>query len=329
MEKIVDIINKINVHFNTRGGLKQVYFVACGGSLAAMYPAKYLLKNESTTFMVGMYNSNEFVHALPKALGNNSLVILTSTKATPETVEAIKKANEQGAVTIGLTGYIDSLTAHTAQHSLVYNHQDEWNTDSSLVCTNSQSIALKLSFEILHQFESYEHYDKAIEAFSLMGDIYKKASKKIRDDKIAFAIDYQNDEVFNVIGSGTLYASAYMNSFCYLQEMQHRHSVPVHSGEYFHGPFETTNKFLPIMLLTGIGRTRPLDERVLRFLNKFARRVTILDAAELGLSELHEHVAEYFNVTLIHPLSKQFFNEMANLRQHPMTYRRYMWKTDY
>jgi fructoselysine 6-phosphate deglycase len=54
-----------------------------------------------------------------------------------------------------------------------------------------------------------------------------------------------------------------------------------------------------------------------------------LDAAELGLEKLDRKVAEYFNTLLIQPISKLYFAEMANIRQHPLGYRRYMWKTDY
>ena len=53
-------------------------------------------------------------------------MICTSTKATPETVEALRVANKAGAVTIGLSGYPDSLTAQTAQFYHAYYHADEW-----------------------------------------------------------------------------------------------------------------------------------------------------------------------------------------------------------
>ncbi|MDR1587782.1 MAG: SIS domain-containing protein [Treponema sp.] len=329
MKQIIETVEKVKKDFDVRGGLKNIFFVACGDSLAAMYPANYLIDREGTSVYSTMYNSGEFVSLPPKTLGKNTLVICTSTKATPETVEAIKTANERGALTIGLTGYADSATARTARYSLVYNHKDEWNSDSSLVTTNSQSAALKLAFGILRRFENYPSYQEAIKAFSAMGEIYAGACKKTADRKIAFALDCKDDEVFNVIGSGPLYATAYVDAFCFLEEMQHRHCVPVHGGEYFHGPFETLERNLPVILLMGAGPTRPLDERDKRFLEKFCSRLYVLDALELGLGQLDPAVAEYFNTLLIHPLSKQYFAELAAIRQHPLTYRRYMWKTEY
>ena len=40
-------------------------------------------------------------------------------------------------------------------------------------------------------------------------------------------------------------------------------------------------------------------------------------------------MAEYFNAMLLHPISKQFISAMGDVRMHPMTYRRYMWKFNY
>ena len=35
------------------GGVKNLYFVGCGGSLGALYPAKELIERESTTLKTG------------------------------------------------------------------------------------------------------------------------------------------------------------------------------------------------------------------------------------------------------------------------------------
>ena len=88
--------------------------------------------------------------------------------------------------------------------------------------------------------------------------------------------------------------------------------------------------FNTIYQLVAIRETEPeLLERAERFLNKFAGHHWIIDAAELGLGELDESVAEYFNALVMHPISKQFITAMADVRMHPMSYRRYMWKFDY
>ena len=151
----------------------------------------------------------------------------------------------------------------------------------------------------------------------------------MKADAAKFAMTYKDDTVWNVMASGAAWEVAYSDAFCFFQEMQTVHCVPIHSGEYFHGAFETCDKDLAILLVKSVGRTRPVDDRAERFLDKFGGHHWVLDAKELGLDAIDESVAEYFNAALLHPLTKQFITAMADVRMHPMSYRRYMWKFDY
>lgn len=330
MQEIEAVLAKVKARFEqVEGGLKSVVFVACGGSLASSYPARYLLNAESTHLHVAGYNSSEFVGATPKCVGKNSLVIGTSTKATAETVEALKKAHSLGAVTIGLTGYADSLTAQSAEYFLTYYHADEWYADPSVVHCNSQGTALKIAFWLLKEYDHYANYEKALEAFEKMPGIYSGAHETMKTVAAKFAMDYKDDEIWNVLGSGAAWEAVYADAFCFFQEMQTVHCVPTHSGEYFHGAFETTDKNLAILLLKSVGRTRTLDERAEQFLDQFAGHHFVVDAEKLGLDKLDESVAEYFNALLIHPITKQLITALGDVRMHPMSYRRYMWKFSY
>ena len=301
MQEVIQVMEKAKADLEANGGLKQVVFVACGGSFASSYPARYLLNQEGTIRVQG-YNASEFVNATPRNIDKNTLVIGTSTKATAETVEAIRVANEKGAVTVGLSGYPDSLTAQTARYYITYYHADEWYQDPTLVHCNSQGTALKIAFWLLKEYCGYTHYEAALEAFEKMPEIYGKAYQQVKEDAAKFAMTYKDDKVWNVMSSGAAWEVSYSDAFCFFQEMQTVHCVPIHSGEYFHGAFETCDKDLAILLFKSVGRTRPVDERAERFLNKFAGHHWIIDAQELGLGELDESVAEYFNAMLLHPI---------------------------
>ncbi len=83
---------------------------------------------------------------------------------------------------------------------------------------------------------------------------------------------YQDEKLFYILSSGASYGHAYGFAICSLMEMQWLHAAPIHSGEYFHGPFEVTNKETPFILLMNEGRTRAMDERALAFLTKYAEK---------------------------------------------------------
>ena len=112
-------------------------------------------------------------------------------------------------------------------------------------------------------------------------------------------------------------------------EMQWIHSSSIHSGEYFHGPFEITDVETPFILQISEGRTRFLDERALTFLKQYAKRYEVLDAKELGLSTIDEAVVDYFNHSLFNNVYNVYNHALADARQHPLTTRRYMWKVEY
>ena len=168
-----------------------------------------------------------------------------------------------------------------------------------------------------------------LSAFDQIPEIYSAAYQSSKMGAVEFGMRYQNDRIWNVLASGAAYEAAYSDAFCFFQEMQTLHCVPCHSGEYFHGAFETTDANLAVLLLKSIGRTRPLDERVERFLERFGGHHFVLDAKQFGLDYLDEAVAEYFNAILLHPISKQYISALGEIRMHPMSYRRYMWKFDY
>lgn len=328
LQEVIKVMEEVKKKLSDNGGLKQVIFVACGGSLSSSYPARYLLEQESDLRVLG-FNSSEFVNATPRSIDGKTLVIATSTKATQETVEALRIANEKGAVTIGLSGQADSLTAKTAKYCITYYNKDEWYKDPSLVHVNSQGTALKIAFWLLKEYCDYSAYDLAVEAFEKLPEIYANAYNKVKADAVKFALTYKDDVVWNCLASGVAWECAYSNAFCFFQEMQAVHCVPTHSGEYFHGPFETSDKNLAILLCKSIGRTRSLDERVECFLEKFGGHHWVLDAQDFDLDSLGSDVAEYFNALLLHPLSKQLISAMADVRMHPMSHRRYMWKFNY
>lgn len=68
--------------------IDHVFFVACGGSSAIMYPSKYVFDREAKAISSDLYSSNEFIQRNPVQLGENTLVILCSHSGnTPETVK--------------------------------------------------------------------------------------------------------------------------------------------------------------------------------------------------------------------------------------------------
>ena len=118
-------------------------------------------------------------------------------------------------------------------------------------------------------------------------------------------------------------------AICSLMEMQWMDCCYIHSGEYFHGPFETTNGKTPYVLMKSCGKTRALDERAEAFLAKYAGNYEVIDAAELGLDQLDPAVSEYFNASLFYKMACTYRDALDYTRRHPLSMRRYMGVVEY
>ena len=159
--------------------------------------------------------------------------------------------------------------------------------------------------------------------------VIRKARAHVAQSAMDFAEEYKNDSVIYTMGSGAGYGAAYMESICIFMEMQWIHSGTIHTGEFFHGPFEVTDANTPFVIQVSEGSTRELDERCLKFLHTYAKRIEVLDAKELGLSVIDPAVVDYFNHSLFNNVYPIYNHALAETRQHPLTTRRYMWKVAY
>ena len=294
--EVKNIIAEIKEKMEQRGGLKHVYFVACGGSKAAIFPGLYLLQSEAKNFSATTYTSNEFVHATPAELDERCLAVICSLKATPETVEAVKTANAKGAITIAMTGNMQTGMAKVGQYVVTYS-----NGDDQVYSDSNQANSLRIGFELLHQLEGWDKYEKAMEAYQYIDEIVAEGKKNCLAAAKAWAEKEKDEPVFYVLASGPNYGVAYSMCCCHFMEMQWKHAVCLHTGEYFHGPFETTDKKLPMVLIMSEGRTRALDERCLKFLNTYAENFIVIDFKELNKGRIDASVVEFFNPVVLIP----------------------------
>lgn len=318
-----EVIKKIK---KQEPGIKSIFFVGCGASKAELYPGKYLIESKAKKLYVSHYSSNEFNYATPALLDDKSIVITCSHGGTtPETVEATRMAKEIGAHVIAVTNEPTSELAQNANYVVTY----EWKAEAYEKCEKMGTV-LRLAFEIMNEFEDYADYDKAVDAFDKIYGLIKQAVKMSTDNAQAFAEKYKDEKMFYVMSSGATTEVAYAYSICLLMEMQWINAAGIHTGEYFHGPFEITDKNLPFILLMNEGRTRALDKRALEFLNRFGEKLIILDSKDFGLEAVIDPaVAEFFNPMLLTGVLREYAERLAVVRKHPLTKRRYMWKLEY
>lgn len=300
------------------------YFVACGGSQAFMMPAQFMFDREIDT-PASIYTSNQFVHMEPKALNEQSVVITCSHSGnTPETVRATEVARAKGATTIALSHLVDSPLWKAAEFPIFY----DWGKDADTTELN-KGVLYSLLFRILNAVSPNEKYEKGLEALNHLQEATDKVKAKYAEFAKAWGKSYKREPLLYTMGSGACYGECYSYAICLMMEMQWIHASCIHSGEYFHGPFEVTDYDVPFIIVKSYGSTRPLDERAQKFCQKFSDRVAVIDTAEFDYCGIDESVREYYAPLLAGSVLRSMADAIAYERGHELSVRRYMWRMEY
>lgn len=331
-EQIREITAKIFEDKKEAGGVKSLYYVGCGGSFGALVPAANFMQRESTVLRSAVISSNEFLHSTPKDFGPNSIICLSCHKGnTPETIAAAKLGKEKGAAVILLTWLENSEIIPYGDYVVRYEFDaspDHLAGDIDYAGEKTL-CALTLAVETVQRSEGYAHYEAYYKGLELITAVIRKARRQVAERALAFAKEHKDDSFIYTMGSGAAWGAAYMESICIFMEMQWIQSACIHTGEFFHGPFEVTDANVPFVIQINEGTTRELDERALRFLRSYGKRLEVLDAKELGLSVIDANVVDYFNHSLFNNVYPIYNHALAEERCHPLSTRRYMWKVPY
>lgn len=306
--------------------LKSVFFVGCGASMSDLFPAKYFLEKNTRNLHVCIYTANNFNYSTPVAVDDTAVVITCSLSGgTPETVEATKLATRLGAHVISITNKAGSPLDVEAEYTIIHGFYESYGAKME-----KPARALELACEILNEYEGYAHYDDLHDGLSKIFDLINASVPMFRPIAKKFAEENYNAPILYVMSSGATQYTAYGFSMFLMMEMQWLESTSFHTGEFFHGPFELADEKAHYVLMMNDGPTRPLDSRALTFIKRMNCKYTLLDAKDFGLStHIKSSVVEYFNPLLIGGLTRLLGEEIAILREHPLTMRRYMWKLEY
>lgn len=326
-EQVHDIVSAVLEDKRDAGGIKRVVWIGAGGSNGGNYPAQYFMEHEAKAIASAAYTSNEFVFATPDYVDDTTLAVVVSMRGTPETIEAARIARGRGASTVAVyvdeSGLTEACEYQVPYMSLALDESDMSHTNSAVV--------LMIAMELVHQAEGYAEHDAAMAAFDLVDPIYRKAVAYTTPLAQAWAEQNADRPTINVMGSGPAFGAAYVFSICNIQEMLQIDSCTINSCDFFHGPFEITDKRTSLFLLVGVGRCRPADERAITFLKQYGgERIYLLDGKELGLNDIADSVSEYFNHLIFSPiLNNVYMRALSKVTHKDYMTRRYMWKVAY
>lgn len=256
----------------------------------------------------------------PAALGARSFVVISSTNGgTAETARAAAHARDVGATVVGVTQDPMSVVGRACPELVLHEGIEA-----------KQIVLSLIGWSLLRALDAAPDHTEAMTALQAAPGAFRSAIEEFEVDLDRIAAALHSEPVVYVLGSGALESAANTLAMCYLQEMQWKHAVPVGSGEFLHGPFEMATEDLPVIVLIGEDPTRPMGERVLRFLERYTDKVHVVDGAMLSLPGVPEGMRPFVGTLVV---SSTLLGRLAEHFEawsgHSLKDRRYMWKVDY
>ena len=302
---------------------KRLYFVGQGAPNKAMAVVKYWAERTVKDLEVRLYYPAEFVHQDPPTLDQDTVVVLGShSGTTPETVRAAEFLRDKPVTTVGITQKGDSPLAQAVDCPLLYGESKEGYYAMYL-------LLQALSSSLLKEREGWALHDAVISSLDALPGALADAVQASDARAIEEARLYKDDRVFYTVGAGPVFSTAYVFGVCILLEMQWLHCHPVVGAEFFHGPFEVVDETTPLILLLGEDPSRPEAERVVRFCKKYTERLMIYDSAQYEMKGVAPEVRPIVAPFVLQAALERLAEHLAVWHNHPLTTRRYMWKTEY
>lgn len=308
------------------GGIKNLFFVGCGGSLYASSPIGDVMAARGRSVVACRMDSNEFLYGPPAALGPDSLVVVGShTGSTPETIKAIDVARARDVrAVLAITRDPDSPLAAGADHAFTYGSKHTVWEPKQIYLAQIGHGALLASGD-----ETQAEHDAALDAYSGLAGAILDAIATSDDYFAELAAALASQPVVYVLGAGPAEDVARCLSMCYLQEMQWLQSAAFNANEFFHGAFEVVTDQTGVILFLGEDHSRPIAERARTFLDKYARRAWTVDVGELALPGIPQAYRGEVGPLVLGALASRIAQHFEAVTGHDLDTRRYMHKVEY
>ena len=305
-------------------GINRVIFVGCGAPHYMMRLLAYWGQKSAVSTDIRVYYSAELVSQDPAAIDEKTLVILGSHSGTTrETLDAANYLKTKPCKTIALTQERSSPLGQMAKFCLPYGKTTQGYFSAYI-------LSQTLFSAFLNEREPNWKLHQAI-----MGSL-PELPAALADAKEANLANAQaqakamvDENLLYVLAAGPMYTTAYVFAACFLMEMQWMHAHALTAADFFHGPFEVVDRSIPLLVLIGEDPGRAEGERLKRFAESYAGKTLVYDSQDFEMKGIHANVRPIVAPFILDSALTGLVEELAVLRGHPLTTRRYMGKVDY
>lgn len=275
------------------------YITACGTSWHAGLIGKYLLE-EFAGIPVHVEYASEFRYRKTVIDSNTVVIAISQSGETADTLAAIHKAKEHGALTMGICNVVGSSISRETDCGIYTHAGPEIGVASTKAFTAQVSVLFMLALYLGRKNGMSKAAGiKLAQAMLNLGDLVKKVVTN--SEQIEYVAQETKDaDHYLYLGRGVNFPVA-LEGALKLKEISYIHAEGYPAAEMKHGPIALIDENMPVVFLAPHDRTY---QKIVSNIQEVKARkgivITVTDKRTKDLNALSDYIIE---VPSSHPLT--------------------------
>jgi len=226
----------------------RIIMVACGTSWHAGLVAEYVFE-ELCRIPVEVEYASEFRYRNPVIHKGDSIIAISQSGETADTLVAIEKAKEQGALIFGVLNVVGSSIAR-ASHSGAYTHAGpEIGVASTKAFTAQLTVLMMVALKIASAKRTISQ-ERYLHLLNELHEVPEKVATalKLSDHIKTIATKYADTHDVLYLGRGYNFPVA-LEGALKLKEISYIHAEGYPAAEMKHGPIALVDETLPVIFV--------------------------------------------------------------------------------
>jgi len=272
----------------------EVFLVACGTSYHACLAASYLFSKLSFLATHPIIAS-EFLEQHGKSVNiDSTLLVVSQSGETADTLEAVESARLRAATVLGLTNVVGSTLTRIARVYICQQSGPEIGVAATKTFTSQLSVLSQLAVRLAKKRGKISHVEieDIEEHLEQLPDIVERTIQGKEEKVKQLAKKYSGKQVFFFLGRGVSSAVA-LEGKLKLMEISYIPSLAYPAGESKHGPISLIEDGFPVVFICPKGDThRSIIGNIMEMKARGASIIAIIEKDDEKIKNLADDYIE-------------------------------------
>ncbi len=274
---------------------REIFLVAAGTSYHACLAASYMF-SKLAYLAAHPVIASEFIEQEGMAVNINSTILAVSQSGeTADTLEAVEYARLRAATILGLTNVVGSTLTRVSRVYIVQQSGPEIGVAATKTFTSQLSVLAQLALRVakIRGKVGHRQMEEIERKMMEIPDIVERSIRENEEKVRRVAKKLKDKKIFFFLGRGISSATA-MEARLKLMEITYIPAIAYPAGESKHGPISLIEPGFPVVFICPRDETRKTI--VGNIMEMKARGAMIISVIEKGDEEIKKLSDEYFEI---------------------------------